>query len=170
MLLIITEIQPFAHLFLLDTGLGGWEVLTSLFFLAFVKFAIAAFAAMPNPDLSFWDIMISVGGGGLSSVVFYTYFGKAINKWIKKLVNRQKPTSFKRRRQTFTFWKKYGLVGVAFLAPVLSPMISVGVAVSFQEQPKRIILFVGISIIFWTIIFAFFRVGVLQIISSFQAA
>jgi len=164
MVSIIAEIFPFSHTFLMEADLGGNGVLVSLFLLSFVKFAIAAFAAMPNPNLDFWDIMLSVGGGALSSVVFYTYFGKALNNWIRKLLKRKQPVSFKRRRQTYKIWKKYGLFGIAFLAPVLSPMITVGIAVSFQETPKRILLFVGASIVFWTLIFAFFREGVLHII------
>lgn len=162
----IPNIFLFSNTFLLDSGLGGWEVMFSLFLLAFVKFALAAFAAMPNPDLSFWDIIVSVGGGALLSVVVYTYFGKALNRWVKQIFKRKKPSSFKRRRQIYSFWKKYGLVGTAFLAPVLSPMISVGIAVSFQENPRKIMLYVGLSIIFWTFVFAFFREGVLQIIDS----
>ena len=170
MLSTLTGTQTFAYILLLDAGFSEkLPKLIGLFGAAFVKFALAAFAAIPQQDLTFWDIMASVGGGALVSVVVYTYFGGAIRAWIQKIFKRSKPVSFKRRRRTIRFWKKYGLVGTAALAPILSPMISVAIAVAFKEKPRRIIIFVGISIIIWTIIFAFFREGVLQIVESFQA-
>lgn len=164
------EIASFSTIFLLDSGLAGMGELVTLFFLSFVKFALAALGAIARPELSFWNIIISVGGGALVSVVFYTYFGNIIRAWIKARFKGRKPTSFKRRRQTYNFWKKYGLAGTAFLAPILSPMLSVAIAIAFKEEPKRIILFVGISIVCWTLVFAFFREGVLEIIASFQAS
>ena len=150
---------------LADSLLGDWGVQVSLFLLAFVKFFIAAVVAMPNPDLTFWDILIFVGGGAIISVVFYTYFGKAIDGWIRKTFRRNKSISFAKKRRRYLFWKKYGVVGTAFMAPFISPMASVGIAVSFRESPRRIIFFTSLSILFWTLIFAGFRVGVLQVIN-----
>ncbi|MEL6252420.1 MAG: hypothetical protein AAFR87_10460 [Bacteroidota bacterium] len=169
MLSIFTGTQTFAFI-LLDAGFSEkLPKLIGLFGAAFVKFALAALAAIPQTDLTFWDILVSVGGGALLSVVVYTYFGGVIRAWIQKLFKRSKPVSFKRRRRTIRFWKRYGLLGTAALAPILSPMISVAIAVAFKENPRRIIIHVGISIIIWTIIFAFFREGVLQIVDTFQS-
>ena len=154
---------------LLNTGIADWGPKVTLFLLAFVKFFVAAIVAMPMTELSFWDICIYVGGGALISVVFYTYFGRAINYWIRKNVKRKKSTSFARRRKMYNFWKKYGLVGAAAMAPFISPMASVGIAVAFQERPKRIILYTGLSIIGWTLIFGFFREGVMEIVDWARA-
>ena len=60
-----------------------WGVYAGLFFLSFVKFAIAALAAMADKSLNFVEIMATVGGGAIVSVVVYTFFGRQINKWIK---------------------------------------------------------------------------------------
>ena len=65
--------------------------------------------------------------------------------------------SFGKRRKLYSIWKKYGLTGVSFLSIVISPMISVGIAVSFQENPRKIILWNSLSIGFWSLVFASFR-------------
>ncbi|MDW3649780.1 MAG: hypothetical protein R8P61_22100 [Bacteroidia bacterium] len=170
MLSTLTGTQTFAYILLLDAGISEkLPKLMGLFGLAFVKFALAALAAIPQADLTFWDIMASVGGGALSSVVVYTYFGGAIRAWIQKTFRRNKAVNFKRIRRTIKFWKKYGLLGTAALAPVLSPMVSVAISVAFKEKPRRIITYIGTSIIVWTIIFAFFREGVLEIIGNFRS-
>lgn len=142
-----------------------WGVYLGLFVTAFFKFAIAAIAAMSNSTLNFFEIAASVGSGALLSVVVYTYFGQQINKWVKRFYKKGKPTSFARKRRMYNFWKKYGLVGAAALAPFLSPMISVGIAVSFQESPRRIITYTSISIIVWTILFGLLREGILDILA-----
>lgn len=142
-------------------------VYLGLFGLAFVKFAVAALAAMANQSLNFIEIFATVGGGALISVVVYTFFGQQLNRIVKRNFKRNKPVSFARRRKMYKFWKKYGIVGAAALAPFLSPMISVGIAVSFQENPKRIIGYTSISIILWTIIFGLMREGILDLVATY---
>ena len=141
-----------------------WGVYAGLFATSFVKFTIALIAAVANKSLNFWEILLSAGGGALFSVVVYTYFGRGINFWIKRAFKRKKPSSFSRRRRIYKLWKKYGILGVSLLCPILSPMISVGVAVSFQEPPRRIMLYNGAAILFWTILFAVLREGVLEML------
>ncbi|MEL6676081.1 MAG: hypothetical protein AAFR61_27995 [Bacteroidota bacterium] len=154
---------------LVESGANGWGLKVSLFFLSFVKFAIAAITAMPLvTKISFLDFLIFVGGGAIISVVVYAYFGEQIRKWIVKLFprNPDKERNLERQARRQAFWKKYGLVGVAFLAPFISPMASVGIAISFKERPARIILYTGISILAWTLIFAAFRNPVHQLIQT----
>lgn len=160
----ILELWPSAIDLLLTTSPKPWGIYAGLFATAFIKFTIALVAGVANKSLNFFEILLAVGGGASVSVVVYTFFGQGINFWIKRVFKRRKPTSFKRRRRVYTIWKKYGLFGVAMLSPILSPMISVAVAVSFQEPPRRIILFNIGSILFWTILFALAREGILDLL------
>jgi hypothetical protein len=57
-------------------------------------------------------------------------------------------------------------MGVALLSPLISPMISIGVAYSFQEKPRRILLYVGGCIVFWSVIFASFREVILSLVAA----
>lgn len=145
---------------LLNISPQEWGLYISLFWASFVKFALAAFAALLDEGLSFPEMFLTVGMGALVSVVVYTYFGRQLNLLIRRVFKRKKPISFARRRRMYLFWKKYGMAGAAFLAPVISPMASVGIAVSFQEKPRRIILYTSLSIIGWTVIFYLFKTPV----------
>ena len=124
----------------------------SLFGLAAVKFLIGLITAV-FAGYSFWEIVGVVGGGAWASAWVYTYFGVVINNVFRRFFKRQKPMRFSRRRKIVVLWKRYGLAGVSLLSIVLSPMLSIGIAVSFQERPLRIMLYITIAIIFWSVLF-----------------
>lgn len=128
-----------------------------------IKFMIAVILAIGTPNFTFWDILISAGGGAILGAVVFTFFGAQIRAFVRKRFNIGRPMSFARRRQIYRVWKRFGLPGVAFLAPILSPMVSIGIALSFQERPQRILLFITASILGWTILLATFKTVVIQL-------
>lgn len=89
--------------------------------------------------------------GGIAGIWGYTYFGTAIRKWIARWrKGKSKPISFARRRKIYNYWHKYGLLGVSAAVLILSPPVSVGIAVAFKEKPRRILIFMSTSIVAWT--------------------
>lgn len=63
----------------------------------------------------------------------------------------QKKVFTKRNRRLVTIFRKYGLLGIAFLTPVLlSIPIGTIVANSFEPKKRKIFLFMFISILFWS--------------------
>ncbi|MEO0472826.1 MAG: hypothetical protein AAF206_24635 [Bacteroidota bacterium] len=133
----------------------------SVALLSAVKFFWALISALIL-DFNFAELMIFGAGGAIVGCWVFAYFGTEISKWIRKRFPRRKPMSFKRRRRIVKLWKAYGLLGVAVLVPVISTMIGVGIAVSFQEKPRRIMVYMSISVIVYTILVAVFRDAVLQ--------
>ncbi len=159
------DVESFSQVVEKPDSEWGWYVF--LFFTSFVKFALAAITALAEPDINILEFFLTVGGGALVSVVFYTYFGEQFRRWfVKNVVRREAQEEIqngqKKNNKITKIWDRYGLPGVAMLAPFLSPMVCVGVAVSFREDPRRIIFFNGMSIILWTIIFALLREQVLD--------
>ena len=120
--------------------------------LSSVKFTVGVGVALAK-NYGFWEIIIFAGGGAWLGSVIITYFGNQIRKWLERQFN-SKPKSFAYRRRIYKLWKRYGLTGVAFLAPILSPPVSIGIAVSFHEKPTKIILYMTISLLFWVLLFA----------------
>ena len=116
-----------------------------------------AIALPPLVGLDFWEIVISVGGGSITGVIIFTFFGKIISGWLANHFKRTKPLKFSRRRILVKIWKQFGLAGVAFLTPFISPPISVAIALSFRSDPKKIILYISISLFIWAVICAVFR-------------
>jgi len=66
----------------------------------------------------------------------------------------QKKIFTKRSRRFVKLWKRYGLIGIAFLTPVLiSIPIGTVIANAFEENKKKIFLYMFFSIVFWSILF-----------------
>ncbi|MCB0656836.1 MAG: hypothetical protein KDC57_11905, partial [Saprospiraceae bacterium] len=101
------------------------------------------------------------GGGAWLGALVFTYFGTEIRKLIQKRFKFD-PMSFSRRRKMYLFWKRYGLLGTTILIPLFSPMISIGIAVSFQEKPGRIMRYMTVAIFLYTLIFAVFKEAVVK--------
>lgn len=91
--------------------------------------------------------------GGMMTVVFaFTYFGT----WLRNnLLNRffsHKKLFSSRSRKFVVVWKKYGLLGVAALTPlILTPIGGTILAVSSGSPKEKIILYMFISACFWGI-------------------
>lgn len=59
----------------------------------------------------------------------------------------------KRSRKFVKIWKKYGLFGVAFLTPVIiSIPIGTVVANAFEDNKKKIFVYMFFSILFWSLL------------------
>jgi hypothetical protein len=95
--------------------------------------------------------------GMMSMVFLFTYGGE----WIKKKVLPKLPKFSKRKRfsvnnrRFVNIWKKYGLVGVALLTPIiLTPIGGTLLALSAGSPKDKIILYMFLSALFWSIVFS----------------
>lgn len=93
--------------------------------------------------------------GGMMTVVLLFAFA---SEWIRKnIIQRffpnRKPFS-ERNRKFVTIWRKYGIVGTAFLTPVLlTPIGGSLLAVSFGTPKDKLIFYMFISASFWSSVF-----------------
>jgi membrane protein DedA with SNARE-associated domain len=111
-------------------------------------------------------ILVTVAGM-MTVVLLFTFFGN----WIReKLIYRiiKKRSKFSQSNRKFVrIWKKYGLIGVAALTPLLlTPIGGTLLAVSSGSPKEKIIFYMFISAAIWAIIFSsalyFFGNQVLQ--------
>lgn len=69
---------------------------------------------------------------------------------------KQRKVFTKRNRRLVKIWKKYGLIGIAFLTPVIiSIPLGTIVANNMVENKKKIFLYMFISIVFWSLLLTF---------------
>ena len=93
--------------------------------------------------------------GMMSMVLSFTYFGewlrlKVLSRFFKNR-KRFSPNS----RKFASVWKKYGLTGIAFLTPlVLTPIGGTLLAVSSGSPRKKIIFYMFVSAVAWSLIFS----------------
>lgn len=91
--------------------------------------------------------MLVTIGGMMASVVLFTFFGTWLReKILKRFEKKNKKRFTPGNRKIVTLWKKYGLVGVAVLTPLLlTPIGGTIVAVSFGSPKHKILLYMLIS-------------------------
>jgi hypothetical protein len=83
-----------------------------------------------------------------------TYSGLEINYTTPGEVESQKKLFTPRNRKFVRVWRKYGLFGVALLTPVLfSIPIGTIVANAFEDNKRKIFVYMFFSILFWSLLF-----------------
>lgn len=94
---------------------------------------------------------------GMMTIVFlFTYFGD----WLKaNVLNRfkrkNKKTDENKENRFAHIWKRYGLVGVALLTPIiLTPIGGTLLAVSSGSPKEKIIFYMFISAAGWSVLFS----------------
>lgn len=92
---------------------------------------------------------------GMMTVVFLFAFA---SEWmrrniIQRLFPNRKPFS-EQNRKFVGIWKKYGIIGTAFLTPlILTPIGGTLLAVSFGTPKDKLIFYMFLSAAFWASVF-----------------
>jgi hypothetical protein len=96
--------------------------------------------------------------GMMASVLIFSFLGEnAKKRFLSRFRKKKKMLFTPRNRRIVRIWRKYGLKGVAFLTPILlTPIGGTIMAASFGEPPKRILVYMLVSAIFWGFIFSLF--------------
>ena len=107
-------------------------------------------------NFSYLETVLITVVGMMTSVVLFTFFGIAIRNWFFIAFRRKRKIFSKRNRRIVKIWRKYGIIGVAFLTPILfSPILGTLIAVSFGEDKKRIFFHMLWSAALWAIILSY---------------
>ncbi len=132
------------------------------------KFGFAPFIGKAF-SLSNWEIIIlMVMGMMLTVVLLTTLLGDLFYGFLKRTLFRNQKTFSPKTRNIVRVWNKRGLIGVAFLTPVLfSPIGGALIAISFGERKKKIILYMFLSACFWAPLTVLFMDQLIQFVSSF---
>jgi uncharacterized membrane protein YraQ (UPF0718 family) len=132
-------------------------------------FSMVKFAFAPLMGLAFklpiYQTIVASIIGMMLTVTVVSYAGPFIKKHI---INRFWPTKIlfsKKNRRIVTIWKKYGLAGVAFLAPIINPIVATLIAASFGEKASKILLFMLISSVSWAVVISYFVYEIKQLLA-----
>ena len=132
-----------------------WETIlkvATVYFSSMLKFIFGPLGGYAAGFSLVTTILVTVAGM-MTVVLVFTFFGN----WIREKII---PKFFKKRskfsqgnRRFVTIWKKYGLIGVAALTPViLTPIGGTLLAVSSGSPKDRIIYYMFISASVWSIL------------------
>ncbi len=90
--------------------------------------------------------------GCMTSVYIFTFFGDRIKVLTDRFFKKKKRKLFTRQNRRFVrIWRKYGIIGIAFLTPILLTPIGGTVAANAMGCKKeRIFRYMWISSLFWS--------------------
>ena len=151
-----------------------WETIlkiATVYFSCMLKFIFGPLGGYAAGFTLITTILVTVAGM-MTVVLVFTFFGnwireKIIRKFFKKR-NKFSPGN----RRFVTVWKKYGLIGLAALTPVIfTPIGGTLLAISSGSPKDKIIFYMFISASTWSIVLSvalyFFGNQVLQYLPEF---
>jgi hypothetical protein len=134
----------------------------SVFLLSMVKFFGGPLAGV-SMGLSFGATMALTITGMMTSVIIFSGIGSFFSRWyVARRRLKQKPVFSKHSRRIVRIWQRFGMRGIAFLTPILlSPIIGTVVATALGATPRKIILNMLWSAVFWgfTLTFALTKIS-----------
>jgi len=128
-----------------------WRVVT-VYFSAMLKFIfgpLGGYAAGLNIIVTILTTVMSM----MTVVLVFTFFGDFIRqRLLRRFFNAKRFTE--RNRKYVGIWRRYGLVGVAALTPLLlTPIGGTLLAVSFGSPRNKLIFYMFVSASVWSVIF-----------------
>ena len=124
----------------------GWFLLSS------VKYPYAVLPLLTHSHRFWFFNMLIVASGGCLGVLVFTFLGRAISKFFGRY--HLFKIRYKNLRRFVRLKNGYGLVGIAFLTPLLiSIPIGVILSATIEHHKWRVIRLHCLSVIFWSVLF-----------------
>jgi uncharacterized membrane protein len=139
--------------------LESWWEIVSVFLLSTVKFVFGAVPFALGLGFSFFEAVTVTTAGGFTGVTIFVLMSERIVARIKRR-KREKLHDAHLTKKKFTRKNKmivrvklrFGLLGIAFLTPLLlSIPIGCFLAVRYFQHKQKIIIYMFCSIIFWSV-------------------
>ncbi len=103
-------------------------------------------------DYSFWEAILITISGAMAGVFFFAYAGEFIGKmWRKVFPKKSDKVKFSwTKRQLVKLRRGYGLMGIAFVTPLLSPPVGAIIASGLVKDKRKIFPYMLLSFTFWS--------------------
>ncbi|WP_237144310.1 hypothetical protein [Pontibacter pamirensis] len=124
----------------------------SVYLLSMVKFLWGPLTGI-SLGLSYLETVLLTVAGMMTSVLVFSFVGKAVSEWYSKRQRaKQKPRFTKKNRRIVQVWTRFGVSGVAFLTPLLfTPIFGTIVAALLGAPRKLIFIHMFWSAVFWSV-------------------
>jgi len=132
-----------------------WEEvlkISGVYFSSMFKFFFGPITGYAS-GLNLFTTILATVAGSMTTVLLLTFFGDWIREKILNRFTKKKKKFSSRNRKVITFWRKYGLIGVAVLMPmVFTPPGATLLAVSFGTPKDKLIFSMFLSSAFWAVV------------------
>lgn len=87
--------------------------------------------------------------GSIIGAVLVILFGDRLRMWLLK----KKKKGGKNKGRIYKIWEKYGVIGLGMLSPLITGApLGAAIGISLGASPRRLIIWMSIGIVIWTII------------------
>ena len=123
----------------------------SVYLISMVKF-IGGPVAGVAAGLTYLESVLLTIAGMMTTVVIFSIIGRAFSRWwTKRQRASNKPVFNKKNRRIVKVWRNFGVVGVAFLTPVIfTPILGTVVAALFGASRRQIFIHMLWSAVVWS--------------------
>lgn len=131
-----------------------WEVVlkvSGVYLSSMIKFIFGPFGGFAAGLNIFITIILTVAGM-MTVVLAFAFFGDFIRERVLKRIFN--PRKFAARTRKYDWiWRRYGLIGIAMLTPVLlTPIGGTLLAISFGVPRNKLILMMFVSASVWAVV------------------
>lgn len=114
-----------------------------------IKFVGGPIAGLAT-GLSYVETALFTALGMMTTVLVFTLLGNSLRQFLQRTIWKNKKRFTRRNRRFVYIWKRWGLLGVSFLTPIiLTPVGGALLANLFGGPKKQIILYMMVSAFFW---------------------
>lgn len=123
----------------------------SVYLVSMVKFFAGPVTGV-SVGLTYIESVLLTIAGMMTTVLVFSFIGREFSKWwSKRQREKHKPVFSKKNRRIIKIWKNFGVVGVAFLTPILlTPIVGTVVAALFGAPRKQIFIHMLWSAVIWS--------------------
>lgn len=105
---------------------------------------------------NFWKVILVACAGGITGNIIFTYLSSYILEWrhnfrAKRNRIHRKKIFTRFNRGVIRIKQRFGLKGIAFITPIIGSPVGAFLAERFFKDKKKVILYLSISIVFWSI-------------------
>jgi len=131
------------------------------FFKILTVYLLTMLKFIAGPTLGYasgFSLALTIGitvAGTMSSVLLFTFLGQLLRERVLNRIFRKRRRFSKRNRRFVKVWKRYGLIGVTFLTPLIfTPIGGTILLTSFGSPKSRIIPWMLLWSVVWAVIFS----------------
>lgn len=128
-----------------------------------VRFIAGPIAGLAT-GLTYWESVLLSIFGMMTTVLLLTMLGPKLRNWIRQRFTAKRRLFSRRNRIFVRVWRRWGIMGVSFLTPLLlSPIGGALLANAFSGERNKILLYMLISAVFWSFVLSGILYGGIQI-------
>jgi hypothetical protein len=110
----------------------------------------------PVAGLKSWEIIVITVLGLMTSATVFTFLGEKIKQQVLPIFIKNPKKFSPKSRRMVKIWRRYGVVGVCFLTPlILSPPGGSLLVASVGAPRKQVFLYMFIFGVFWATVWTF---------------